>query len=133
MPSNPLVWVNDDQNYMLLVRRALRTSGVPNPVLWVQGFEFVRSYLGGLDDKDRTYFFPCLIVVEVRPPAADALLFLSWIRARAFATVPLVLLDAQSGLDVWEAKELGATEVLAKLVEREAIQALVTRIIREWL
>jgi DNA-binding response OmpR family regulator len=134
MAVNPIVWMDDDLDYMRLVRRALRLNGVSNPTLHVQGHETARSYLGALDDNNRSDFSPCLVVIEARAPRVDSMLLVSWIRNRpTFATVPLVLLDAESGLDVQKSKELGATEVLVKAFHREAIDLLVSRITREWL
>jgi hypothetical protein len=134
MASNPIVWVDDDLDYMLLARRALRNNGVSNPIVCLQSHELARSYLRCFDGNEGSDDLPCLMVVEMRAAIEETIRLLSWIRARpAFDEVPLLLLDARFAGDVQQARELGVTEVLSKVVERDAVEALVSHIIRQWL
>jgi CheY-like chemotaxis protein len=132
MSLSPIVWIDDDLDYMLLAKRVLRNSGVSNPVICLQGLALGRSYLACFSLREASAALPCLIIVEVREPIVDAILFLARIRRR-FATVPALLLDARSGIDAEKANELGATAVLPRVLDRAAIDALVARIIQEWL
>ena len=129
-----IVWVGEDLDYTLLVRRVLRNKAVSNAVICVQSVELARAYFGCLDRDERGDAFPCLIIIEARIPVLESMTLLSWLREQdEFATVPILLLDAESGIDIQRAKELGATDVVKKDCQNGAISALVARIICEWL
>ena len=128
-----ILWIDSDLDFILLVRRALRSKGVSNPVVCLNCEELGRSYLSQFSKPNREGF-PCLIVVELRLPIAADLAFVKWIRERKrFDGVPVLLISNDVTLGTTEAQTLGATDFWMKRWDREALAALADRIVREWI
>ena len=134
MASRPIVWIDNDLDYMLLVRHALRDRGVSNPFVCLTGEELGRSYLSLFEQSGDDQDLPCLVAIEVRWPTMAGLALLKWIRAREeFLAVPVLLLGNPSAIDSRIAKEFGADDFYPKLWNTDAIDSLVIHIVQNWL
>src|SRR5262245_42100512 len=117
MSSQPIVWIDRNLDYSLLVKRVFRRNSVQNPIVTLTNGELALSYLGTTWRRD--YSFPLLVVSEVSPPEIDGFGVLSWIKATPkLARIPVLLLGEQTENNVKRASDLGAG-FLAKPLESE--------------
>ncbi|HTL58510.1 MAG TPA: response regulator [Candidatus Limnocylindrales bacterium] len=124
----PILIVEDDQNDVLLIRRTLGTSGIPNPRHFVESGEVAIDYLLGANaysDRKR-YPLPALILLDLKLPGIDGFKVLQWIRGnRVFRDLRVVVLTSSNAIrDVNKAYRLGANSFLVKPLEFENASAL---------
>lgn len=124
----PILVVEDDENDVLLIRRTLSNSGIPNPRHFVGSGEEVIDYLvaaGRYADRKR-YPLPALVLLDLKLPGMDGFDILQWIRADPrFRDLPVVVLTSSKGIrDVTKAYRLGANSFLVKPLEFENMSAL---------
>ena len=113
--------VDDNGDDVLLLRRAFRAAGVPNPVVAMSSGQEALDYLEGTGKYARRVDFPLpgLIILDLKMPGIDGFEVLKWIRGRPeFGGIPVVVLTTSSDLkDIKRAYSLGANSFIAKEVE----------------
>ncbi len=80
----PVLIAEDDENDVVLIRRAFRTVGLPNPIFVVPNGQEAIAYLkaeGPYADR-RKYPWPCLLLLDLKMPLADGFDVLAWLQKR---------------------------------------------------
>ena len=118
-----ILLVEDRQDDILLVRRAFRKAGVPNPIEAVNDGEEAMAYLLGIGQyADRARFpFPTLVLLDLKMMKMNGFETLRWIRSLpAFKSLRVIVLTSSEDIfDVNKAYELGANSFLVKPVDFE--------------
>ena len=110
--------VDDREDEILLIRRALQQTKMLNPVITMRSGEEAILYLSG-EGKYRSreeYPLPELVLLDLKMPGMDGFEVLTWIRAQpAFRALRVVVLTSSDQIyDVNKAYELGANSFLVK-------------------
>jgi len=124
----PILVVEDNENDVLLIRRTLERSGIPNPRHFVKSGEEAINYLVGVGPyANRERFpFPGLVLLDLKLVQMDGFEVLKWVRAHPhFKDLRVVVLTSSSNIrDVNKAYQLGANSFLVKPLELENIASL---------
>ena len=128
LDAKVILLAEDDENDILLARRAAKRAGIAWPIQAVKDGEEAKKYLRGdgiYGDRSK-YPFPCMLVTDLKMPRCDGLELLKWIRENPpCRVVPTVILSASpSAEDVRRAYELGANCYLCKPTSFERLVAL---------
>jgi CheY-like chemotaxis protein len=114
----PILLVEDDENDVLLLRRALRICNFPQPVRVARDGDAAISYLRGDGAfKDRTeHPLPALILTDLKMPKCSGFELLAWIRERPeFAHLPVIVLSSSGeASDIDQSYQLGASFYFVK-------------------
>ncbi|HYG21408.1 MAG TPA: response regulator [Verrucomicrobiae bacterium] len=110
--------VEDDQNDVFLVERALRQAGIAAPMHNATNGQEAIDYLQGKEQfGDReAYPLPYLILLDIRMPYMNGLEFLQWLKEHpAFGNIAVVMLTSSfAEREHQAAMELGALDILGK-------------------
>ena len=113
-----ILLVEDTENDIIFMSRALRKAEVSNPVRTVTDGEQAIDYLaGGKQFTDRTqYPLPILMFLDLKLPKVSGLEVLGWLRTRPElkSLIVLVLTTSKEPSEIERAFELGANAYLAK-------------------
>jgi len=132
-----ILLAEDNENDIVLFRRALKKAHIPNPLKVVRDGDEAVAYLEG-DGKfsDRTkYPLPALLLLDIKMPRRDGFQVLKWIRKRRELD-PLrvvVLTGSQDIYDRTRAYELGANSFIVKTLDSQTFAQLVESIRGYWL
>ncbi len=131
---SPILYIEDEDNDVLLLRLALKHAGVPNPLVTARDGEEGIDYLAGNQPfSDRTrYPLPCAVLLDLNMPRKSGFDVLGWIRRHPdFTALPVVMYSSSPHeSDRAKALELGADEYIAKkctLREIAHVAKLLTR------
>ena len=132
-----ILLVEDREDDILLVRRALAGAQVHNPLMVVRDGEEAVSYLEG-DGKfsNRAEFpLPDLMLLDLKLPKMDGFEVLEWVRKHpAFKGLRIVALTSSEDIyDVNAAYHLGANSFLVKPLEFENYPAMMRTLASFWL
>ena len=137
MISGPVLYAEDEEDDVFLLRHAFKEAGISNALTSVPDGEAALQYLSGSGDySDRSrYPLPILLLLDVNMPMVSGLEVLQWVRAQpSLRLLPVLILSSSSqDSDVRRAYELGAN---GYLVKPSALEALLntSRAIRDfWL
>ena len=126
----------DDENYGIILRKALDEIGRPNPVHILQDGEEVIRYLEGTGKyADRSVFqFPAVMLLDLKMPRNGGFEVLEWLRSHPECPVVPVLVLSSSDVekDVEKAYRLGAHGYLAKPARYEDLKAMLNDTYRFW-
>ena len=135
--ESTILLVEDSEDDILLLERALRNARLANPLKVVKDGEEAIKYLSGDSAyADRTrYPFPFLILLDLRLPRLSGFEVLAWIRDQPdFAELIVVVLTNSDHVpDVSQARDLGANSYLVKPGSFEELVEMVKRIKGRWL
>src|SRR5437660_6777577 len=113
-----IVYVEDDENDVMLLRHALRKAGIEAPIRHLCDGEAALQYLGGQGKyRDRArYPLPNLMLLDIKMPVMDGLSVLKWIRKQPQLQSLVVIVFSSSDLesDVRHAYECGANSYVVK-------------------
>jgi CheY-like chemotaxis protein len=114
----PILLAEDDENDVLLLRRALRICGFPNPLQVVSDGEMAIAYLrgdGAYADRSQ-HPLPTLILTDLKMPRRSGFDLIGWIRGRAeLQNTPIIVLSASGeSSDIDRAYQLGANFYFVK-------------------
>ena len=113
----PVLLVEDEPDYALLVQESLQDANDPNVVHVVRSGEEAIAYLSGEGKfADRAvYPFPSLILLDLRMPGVGGYGVLRWLHAHPELSLYVVVLSSiQSPKEIDVAYELGARFFWAK-------------------
>jgi len=137
MKADLILIAEDNEDHVLLLRRALQRGAVLNPVFVVNDGEETIAYLKG-DGKyaDRyEYPLPALLLLDLKMPKKNGFEVLEWIRQqpglRRLRVVVLTTSDAPEDID--RAYELGANAFMVKPLEKRQFLDLTDAIKGYWL
>lgn len=115
--------VEDNEDHILLIRRAFSKSKVVNPLQVVRSGEDAIAYLEGVGRfSNRAEFpLPAIILLDLKLTGVDGFDVLRWIRQQpALRAIRVVVLTSSNAIrDVNLAYQLGANSFLVKPVDFE--------------
>lgn len=132
-----ILLAEDDENDILLFRRAFAKASVPNPLMVVSDGEEAIRYLSGsgiYSDRDR-YPFPCLLITDLKMPKLTGFDVLTWLRNKAQSTdlSTIVLTALLDETDKRLAFNLGAQAFLVKPMSHDEFVEIAVQIKDTWL
>ncbi len=135
--TGSLLFVDDDPNWVELLRIAFGRTGMANPVHGVgDGPEAIQYLRGeGRYAKRAAYPLPELVLVDLRLPGMPGFEVLQWIRQHpVLDRLPVVVITGMAAPgDAKRAQELGATAFLAKPFSFDKQIELARQIRDKWL
>lgn len=135
--AGSVLFVDDDPNWVELLRLAFGRTGMPNPIHGVEdGPEAIRYLQGEGRYADRTtYPLPELVLVDLRLPGMHGFEVLQWIRQQpGMAGLAVVVITGMAAPgDAQHAEELGATAFLSKPFSFDQQVELARQIRAKWL
>lgn len=118
MNLSPVLYVEDEEDDVFLIRHAFKEAGVCHPLLSVPDGEEALAYLSGAGKyADRAgYPIPSLLLLDINMPRLSGLEVLKWLRGqREFRALPaLVLSSSNQDADIRQAYQSGANGYLVK-------------------
>ena len=129
--------VEDDENDILLIRRAFLKAKIVNPLQVVKGGEAAIAYLNGEGPySNRAEFpLPSLVLLDLNMPGMDGFEVLRWIRQQQhLRMLRVVVLTSSNELrDVNLAYQIGANSFLVKPVDFERFVEISQALAGYWL
>jgi CheY-like chemotaxis protein len=136
MAKFSILLVEDDDNDVLLIQRALKKHYVERPVYVARNGEEAIEYLtGGGIFKDReTYPFPDVVITDLKMPKLSGFELLAWINEhKEYRVIPtIVLSSSKEDKDVTRAYDLGANTYMVKPTNFDALAEMVKQIRDYW-
>src|SRR5882672_9445754 len=138
LPEQAVILLVEDRNDdVYLVRRALSKADVHNPFLVVENGEEALAYLEGFGKyRNRDEFpMPDIMLLDLKMPRMDGYEVLRQVRAKPeFKSLRIIVLTSSEDLnDVNKAYELGANSFLVKPLEFENYAAMMRTLTSFWL
>jgi len=134
--TGTILLVEDEENDVTLMQRALNKAVVVNPVHVVHdGREAIDYFEGAGRFANRKEFpLPCLVLLDLKLPYVMGLDVLKWIRQRpGVATIVIVLSSSPAKADIAAAYRLGANAFLVKPPAASQLLGMVKAIKDFWL
>ena len=137
MGDQRILLVEDDPNDVLLLRRAFRSAGLPEPGQVASDGEEAIAYLGGegaFADRER-YPLPELLLLDLKLPRRSGFEVLAWVREQERTSrLPVVVLtSSRQEDDVRRAYDLGANSYLVKPGSFDGLKEMVQAVDLYWL
>jgi CheY-like chemotaxis protein len=118
MSGHTILLVEDNDDDVFLMKRALRAAGIKNPLQVVEDGQAAINYLAGQGDHaDRTRSpLPAIVFLDLKLPYKSGHEVLAWIRNQPqFETlVVIVLTSSNERVDLDLAYKLGANSFVVK-------------------
>jgi CheY-like chemotaxis protein len=132
-----ILLAEDDQNDVLLIKRAFSKSRIVNPIACVGNGEEAVAYLkgeGAYADRQR-YPLPFMLLLDLKLPRLSGHEVLQWLREQPLLKrLPVVVLtSSRQPVDINRAYELGANSYLVKPVVFEELSTLMQQLQLYWL
>ena len=132
-----ILLVEDRDDDVFLVRRALRQAKVFNPFFLVRDGEEALSYLEGKGkyrNRDE-YPLPDIMLLDLKMPKMDGFEVLRYVRSKPeFKALRIIVLTSSEELkDVNKAYEIGANSFLVKPLEFDNYPAMLRTLASFWL
>ena len=128
----PVLVVEDNEDDVFILQRALREAKVNNPVHIVADGDEAINYLSGVGRfSDRTrHPMPFLILLDLKLPFKGGLEILEWIQQQSFREDlhVVVLTSSAEDRDIIRAHQLGAGAYFAKPLLPASLRQLITRL-----
>jgi CheY-like chemotaxis protein len=116
--TGAILLVEDNEDDVFLMKRALKAAGITNALFVVDDGQKAIDYLSGVGEySDRTSFpFPALVFLDLKLPLKGGLDVLGWIRGQPSLEnlVVVVLTSSNEPSDLKEAYRLGANSYVVK-------------------
>jgi CheY-like chemotaxis protein len=133
----PILLAEDDDNDILLMRRAFERAGVPNPLFVVRDGRELIDYLGGTGNfaqRDQ-HPLPGLLLLDLKMPRVDGFEALKWLREhKEFDTLPVVVLTSSKlQADVDKSRQFGVYDYRVKPHEFEDFVRMLDDVRKCWL
>ena len=133
-----ILLAEDDENDVMLIKRAFSKSHVVNPIACVANGEEAVAYLSGQGSYgDRgTHPLPFMMLLDLKLPRLSGHEVLKWLRTQnnGLKRLPVVVLtSSREPADINRAYELGANSYLVKPVVFEEFTALLKQLQVYWL
>jgi CheY-like chemotaxis protein len=133
----PLLLVEDSEDDVFLMTRALKSAAVELPLQVVEDGRRALDYLSGAGaySDRRAYPLPALIFLDIKLPQVSGLEVLRWIRENPHLrrTVVIVLTSSNYPEDVRQAYNLGANSYIVKPAKFQQLVEFVKAFKTYWL
>ena len=127
--------VEDEENDVYFLNRALKKAGVPNPTHVAEDGQFAIDYLRGAGEfADReTYPLPSIIFLDLKLPRVHGLQVLEWVRTQVdLPPIPIIVLTSSAvDGDIQRAYRLGANSYVVKPSQPEQLTEIMCGF-RDW-
>jgi CheY-like chemotaxis protein len=138
MPNYDVILLaEDNEDHVLLTRRAFKMAGLLNPVFVVQDGEEAIAYLQGEGkfSNRSEYPLPTLLLLDLKMPRKNGFEVLEWLRGKPqLSALRVVVLTTSDQIhDVNRAYQLGANSFLTKPVDFRDFVQLSSAIKGYWL
>ena len=137
MNSQPILYVEDQDDDVVLMRYAWDKAGLLNPLQVVNNGERALAYLSGTGKYANRYEYPmpCLVLLDLKMPKLGGLDVLKWIREQpAIQTLPVIVLSSSNQQqDIRTAYARGANSFLTKPPHVDGLVELVASLKAFWL
>jgi CheY-like chemotaxis protein len=135
--SRAILLVEDNEDDLFLLKRALLSARIVNPVLVVETGQEAMDYLGGAGkfaDRD-SYPIPAVVFIDLKLPFVFGHEVLAWIRRQKQfeSLVVIVLTSSNEADDLNRCYSLGANSYLVKPPTAEQLEALAKAFKWPWL
>lgn len=135
--DKPILLVEDNEDDVFLMRRALKDAGVRNPLFVVEDGQEAMDYLSGAGDfaDRRTFPLPALVLLDWKLPRKSGHEVLAWIRSqsRLDPVLVVVLTSSSEEKDVLSAYTRKANSYLVKPPTADELVVLVKSFRSYWL
>jgi CheY-like chemotaxis protein len=129
----PFLIAEDSEDDLLLLQRALRRTGIPNPQVTTATGQEAIDYLEQALAPDAESAFPVILFLDLRMPRVDGLAVLEWLRDHAHPPITVVLHTGVEDEDMLQqARDLGANYFLPKGARPDAIREVFRRARVQW-
>jgi CheY-like chemotaxis protein len=137
MASRAILLVEDNQDDLFLMKRALQSARIVNPLIVVETGQEAMDYLGGAGkfaDRD-SYPIPAAVFMDLKLPFVFGHEVLAWIRRRKEfeSLVVIVLTSSNEASDLNRCYSLGANSYLIKPPTAEQLEARAKAFQWKWL
>jgi len=126
----------DSDNDVFLMQRALKASGIPNPLQVVKDGAEVIAYLSGHNQyQNRSeYPLPAVVLLDLNLPRKNGFELLEWMRAQSTLKriVVIILTASNRSADADRAYDLGANFYLTKPSKFDDLVKM-TKCLHDWL
>ena len=134
--TKTILLVEDDENDMFFLQRAMKNAGVPNPIqIASDGQQAIDYFQGTGKFANREEFpLPYLVLLDLKLPRVMGLEVLKWIRQQpGVAAIVIILSSSKEEADVATAYRLGANGYLVKPAEASQLNDMAKSIKDFWL
>src|ERR1051325_8386004 len=135
--NRALLLVEDNEDDVFLMRRALKGANVANPLFVAEDGQQALDYLGGVgkyNDRGR-YPLPAVVFLDLKLPLISGHDVLAWIRRQAELdnVIVIVLTSSNEASDLNRCYSLGANSYLVKPPTPEQLEELAKAFRWYWL
>lgn len=127
---------DDDQNDLLLFRRAIGSTGVPSEIRSVTNGSEVISYLKreGIYADVEAFPLPHFLIIDLKMPLKTGFDVLKWLQEHPECKVIPTIAFSSSSLaqDVKKAYQLGVNSYFTKPNDFEELKSIFTILLRYW-
>jgi|SRR5687768_26661 len=133
----PILYAEDDDNDVFLMKRAFGILGVQHPLKSVSDGKLAIAYLSGcIPNGDRVQnVLPCFMLLDLSMPGRNGIEILQWVRTQPILhSLPVVVLSSSNQQsDIHRAYLLGASGFFIKPGDSDELIGIVTAIKEHWL
>ena len=135
--NRAILLVEDNEDDVFLMKRALQSAGIVNPVIVLESGQVAMDYLGGAGkfaDRD-SYPLPAVVFIDLKLPLVFGQEVLAWVRRRREfeSLVVIVLTSSNEANDLNRCYSLGANSYLVKPPTAEQLTARAKAFKWQWL
>jgi CheY-like chemotaxis protein len=135
-PNFTTLLVDDDENDVLLFKKAMAMNGLKNPVQVAKDGEEAIAYLLRKPPYDEMpdYIYPEVIITDIKMPKKSGLEFLQWLKDNpVYRVIPtMVMSSSNNPQEVKQAYYLGAAAFMQKPKSLEELRAVLNRLYQFW-
>jgi CheY-like chemotaxis protein len=137
MDTTPILLVEDSEDNVFLVRRAMHKAGVATPLQVVNSGEQAIEYLSGTNGYSdwKQFPLPAIVLLDLKMPGMNGFDVLKWIRQRPGLKALRVAMLTSSDMpdEIKLAHDLGANIFLTKPVQLERLIEIMKTLNEHWL
>jgi CheY-like chemotaxis protein len=132
MPLPPILYVEDDENDVLFMKRAFARAGIAPPLHIAGDGKEAIDYLKAAGENGQ---LPSLVLLDLNLPLVSGFEVLQWIRSRPeFQSVPVFIFTSSAHeSDIAKTRQAGANDYAVKPASPSRLDDLVLQIKERWL
>ncbi len=125
----PVLIIDDRDDDMCLLRRALMKAGVENPLVSFEDSMEARLYLQSAINPPNLELIPCIVFTDLKMPRLNGIELVSWARSLpVYESVRFVILTtSQNERDLEASRRAGADDYLIKFPPPAVFASLISQ------